>query len=284
MYTYFDLNFRYPDIHRHPIGAEERNYLLDLGILNEVNSAFSFIGLLTEDVLDIMKEDYPAKYKALLAVLRKRELVKQAKAVMQEADEADEEDQTEKVDTCLRDVLVDDAQYFNKRLKASRQNTPSFTCPHSQLSYIPRNKQYIAPRSYTRRGRYPVAVLPGQYTDSVPEYTSEKMYTLPLNTALLNNKAPKEKTPDTVTSVPKNITVKCGQCNNDLGKSENVIKCNKCKWFYHMRCMSISKSMVKTVTDYPWDCSSCKTCSVCDAPDGIFLPLLFHIDKILINN
>jgi hypothetical protein len=224
--------------------------------------------LLTDDVLDIMKEDYPAKYKALLSVLRKRELVKQAKSVMKEADDADEEDQTEKVDNCLRDILVDDAQSFNKRLKACRESKSSYTCPSTQILYVPRNTQHIAPRSYTRRGRYPVAVLPGQYTDSVPEYTSEELYTLPVNTVLMHSKGPKEKAAETVTSVPKNITVKCGQCTNDLGKSENVIKCNKCKWYYHTKCMSISKNMIKPVTRYSWDCPSCKTCSVCDAADG----------------
>ena len=239
-----------------------------MGILNEANSAFSFIGLLTEDVLDVMKEDYPAKYKILLSVLRKRELGRKVQSVMRDADDADEEDQTEKVDNCLRDILVDDAQSFNKRLKANRESKSSYTCSSTQMLYVPRNTQHIAPRSYTRRGRYPVAVLPGQYTDSVPEYTSERMYTLPLNTALMCSKAPVEKAPETVTSVPKNITVKCGQCSNDLGKSENVIKCNKCRYYYHTKCMSISKTMMKTVTRYAWDCSSCKTCSVCDSADG----------------
>ena len=214
-----------------------------------------------------MKEDYPAKYKVLVSLLRKRELARKIKSVIRDADEADESNGP--VCCSLREVLTEDAAAYNKRLRANHGGVGrTYTCANSEQTLIPRNEQFVAPRSYTRRGKYPVAVLPGQYTDNVPHYSSEKLFSLPLNTALIQNTPPVVKPAQTITAVPRNITVTCGQCNSALGKSEHVIKCNRCRSFYHTRCINISKEMLKIITRYSWDCPTCKTCSVCDASDG----------------
>ena len=267
---------RYPDIHRHPIGAEERNYLIDSGLLKE--PSFSYIAILTDEVLDILKEDYPARYKTLLLVLKKRELQRKAELVFREREEADDEITTEHVSSALRDALVDDAHSFNKRLCVNRGG--KYTCPSTRAVFTPRNSHYVAPPSATCRGRYPVALLPGQYTDSVPRLSSEELFTLPLNTALLQNEAPSPQThsepllaevkqTDTTTpAVPKNNVIKCGQCAKELNKSESVIKCCTCRVQYHSNCIEVSKTMMEVVKQYSWECPSCKRCSVCNASDG----------------
>lgn len=283
---------RYPDIHRHSLAAEERNHLVDTGLFTE--PAFHFIAIKTDEVLDILKEDYPTKHRQVLSALRRRDALKQVKLVVKEADEADDDVTTERVSTELRDVLVEDAQSFNKRLCVRRGG--KFTCSSSKIEYLPRNTQYIAPRTATRRGRYPVALLPGQYTDNVPRYTSEEMYTLPINTVLLHNEIPPDTGANTgadtstgtgantatntsvsatntsvsaAVPVPvKPVVARCGQCVKELATTDRVIRCNTCRYQYHTLCISISDTMLKTVSKYSWDCPSCKRCSVCNASDG----------------
>ena len=157
--------------------------LVERGILDETSAGFSYLGLLTEDVLEILKEDFPAEHRALVAVLRTRDLYQRIEGVMDESDLADWQSSGEKVGVALREELVNDASAFNKRLKSARGGRSG---GENQRGWVPRNTTYIAPRSYTRRGRYPVAVLPGQYTDGLPpRYTPEHLFTLPLNTALM---------------------------------------------------------------------------------------------------
>ena len=248
--------------------------LVERGILDETSAGFSYLGILTEDILEILKEDFPSEHRQLVAVLRTRDLYHRIETVMDDSDKADWENGGGQVQEALREELVRDASDFNKRLKSARGR--SYTCPSSERVFVPRNTQYIAPRSYTRRGKYPVAVLPGQYTDGVIRYTSEELFTMPLGTPLMHNEREEEGEEEDVSVVNKTLTpikkpennMSCEHCDSDIAKSEKTVRCNKCKGYYHAKCIGISKAMLKTVSRYPWDCPACKMCDICDKPDG----------------
>ena len=146
---------KYPDIQRRAIMAQERNHLQDLGMVD--NQHLAFFAVSSEDTLAIMEEEYPLKYKALISILQKKELQKSLFRV-QQSNEEDADSEPDSVDTHLRDVLVDDASEFNKKLRTNHgAKKRTFICQNTNRTFTPRNEHYIAPAEFTKRG---IIILP----------------------------------------------------------------------------------------------------------------------------
>ncbi|KAJ1506154.1 hypothetical protein HMI54_005284 [Coelomomyces lativittatus] len=62
----------------------------------------------------------------------------------------------------------------------------------------------------------------------------------------------------------------CVNCHQD----GTHVQCNKCAKSYHFDCLHMPPLTRSSVTTYPWHCSDCKLCTVCDAT-GIEDQLLF---------
>lgn len=51
---------------------EEREFLVDLGVVTETQSNLGLVALSSEDVYQLMYEDYPSKFKEYMSVLEQR--------------------------------------------------------------------------------------------------------------------------------------------------------------------------------------------------------------------
>lgn len=58
--TYFHL---FEDIQRRSLEYEERKYLVEMGYVTETQSNLGLLAVRSDDVLGVMQEEYPAKYK-----------------------------------------------------------------------------------------------------------------------------------------------------------------------------------------------------------------------------
>ncbi|KAK3733941.1 hypothetical protein QZH41_009599 [Actinostola sp. cb2023] len=50
---------------------------------------------------------------------------------------------------------------------------------------------------------------------------------------------------------------------DDVDSMEEMIKCSECGNSSHQTCLKISNEVLSIVKEYPWQCSSCKTCENC---------------------
>lgn len=53
----------YVDIQRRSLDFEERKYLVEMGYVTETQSNLGLLAIKSTDVLAVMQEEYPAKYK-----------------------------------------------------------------------------------------------------------------------------------------------------------------------------------------------------------------------------
>jgi len=253
---------KYPDIHRHQIGAEERIYLTDMGILADQNSSFGYIGILTEDVLDIMQDEYPRRYKDMMKVMKQRELERAMKQVIEDNEKADRE-QDGKMSHALRNELMQENHHFNKKLRTDHgAKGRTYYCSQTRQTLRARNEVYHAPPERTKVGKYPVAVIPGQFTDSCPKFSSEELYSMPLNTVMFQH--PIQRTVEKkIHTAPKHMIVTCQSCRSEVAKTDTVMRCTTCRSYVHSSCINMSQHMMDVASTYAWECTECKKCSVC---------------------
>lgn len=63
---------RYPDIHRRNVEAEERDFLVEMRVVNVTQADLGLTALPSSQVLDIMCNDFYEKYDAYMAVVQDR--------------------------------------------------------------------------------------------------------------------------------------------------------------------------------------------------------------------
>lgn len=72
---YLDLKSfkrRYPQIYRRKVDTEERDFLVEMRVVNETQADLGLTALLSSTVLDIMSTDYYEKYDAYMQVVMER--------------------------------------------------------------------------------------------------------------------------------------------------------------------------------------------------------------------
>ena len=154
---------KYPNLRRHPLDMQERDYLREQGIVSEMACDLGLTAVRSEDALDVMFQDFPDKFEELQDILRIRH-------------EKDIKDQG-KVDYQVPDLdkskmheysrkAAEDAARFNANLNKERREERRYNFDMQTFTLqIPHGRRKIVPAEYTKLGNYPIAVLPGQYTD-----------------------------------------------------------------------------------------------------------------------
>lgn len=65
---------KYPDLPRRMVDMEERNYLMEKGMVSEKMCDLGLTAVLASDVLDIMHNDFYEKYEEYVAFLRQKRI------------------------------------------------------------------------------------------------------------------------------------------------------------------------------------------------------------------
>ena len=193
---YLDINGvrsfqrKYPDMDRRILSMEEREYLLDEGVITEEQSTLGLASLRSDDVCQLMMEEYPAHHQRYLKVFHTREM---ERAIQQKAKER--EDVVSSSSTEMKTVGQDSVRVrqawkrahrqvaeFNARInRERREERRCFYDLQTNILQYPPNR-VAAPQEIAKVGLHPVALFPGQFQDYFDRYTPQQLAMFPLNT------------------------------------------------------------------------------------------------------
>ena len=63
------FNCPFVDVQRRSLEYEERKYLVEMGYVTETQSNLGLLAVRSDDVLAVMQEEYPAKYKVSYVIM-----------------------------------------------------------------------------------------------------------------------------------------------------------------------------------------------------------------------
>ncbi|XP_050308214.1 microtubule-associated protein futsch-like isoform X2 [Anthonomus grandis grandis] len=169
---------KYPNIPRRPVDMQERDYLKENAMVTEAQCDLGLTAVIAQDILDIMYSDFQDKYEEYCRSQREkqaRELAKKQKALSMTVLKPG----FDKLD--LLEQAIQSAASWNQQLNKSRREERR---THMDLQtftiHYPKSKMKVV--NTPKIGHYPVALVPGQFTDYYHEYTPTELNNLPLNT------------------------------------------------------------------------------------------------------
>ncbi|XP_019883555.2 uncharacterized protein LOC105252781 isoform X2 [Camponotus floridanus] len=179
---------KYPDLKRRVVDMEERNYLRENGLVSEAMCDMGLTAVCSSEVLDVMCSDFPDQYEEY----RKHMREKQVKEHSKKQKELTAATNAEKNRIDLAEMAVQSAFAWNSNLnKARKENRKCCLDLQTFTIHVPKKQQKID--SEHKVGHYPVALIPGQYTDYYREYTPAELRYYPLNTVLYGPTRPNER-------------------------------------------------------------------------------------------
>lgn len=183
---------KYPDFIRRPCDVEERRFLKDSGlILEEPHMELGMTALRSDDVMELMAKEYPAKYCEYLSVLDTRHQEDYAVNVSKGYSTVCVE--KSKMGDFIKKAIKSVTQY-NQTLNSERREERSACMDlqtyttHYPIGLGNENKQLLrnTSKGLVRKstGKHPVSLVSGQYQDWYIKYTADELKYLPLNTVL----------------------------------------------------------------------------------------------------
>ncbi|XP_068967900.1 titin homolog isoform X6 [Bombus flavifrons] len=179
---------KYPDLKRRVVDMEERNYLRENGLVSEAMCDMGLTAICSSEVLDVMCSDFPDQYEEYRKHMREKQVKEHSKKQKELTAAANAE--KNRID--LAEMAVQSALSWNISLnKARRENRKCSLDLQTFTIHVPKKQQEV--ESERRIGHYPVALIPGQYTDYYREYTPAELRYYPLNTVLYGPMRPNER-------------------------------------------------------------------------------------------
>ncbi|XP_015413878.1 PREDICTED: PHD finger protein 10 isoform X7 [Myotis davidii] len=285
---------KYPDLERRDLSHKEKLYLRELNVITETQCTLGLTALRSDEVIDLMIKEYPAKHAEYSVILQEKER-------QRIADHYREYSQTQQQDAQRVEAgrvpeyvrkAAEKAAEFNSSLNRERVAARrAYFDLQTHVIQVPQGKYKVLPTEQIKVSSYPVALIPGQFQEYYKRYSPDELRYLPLNTALyeppLDPELPAldsdgdsddaedgrgdEKRRNKGTS-PKAIpNALCGIClkgkeSNKKGKAEPLIHCSQCENSGHPSCLDMTMELVSMIKTYPWQCMECKTCIVCGQP------------------
>uniref|UniRef100_A0A182N4W4 PHD-type domain-containing protein n=1 Tax=Anopheles dirus TaxID=7168 RepID=A0A182N4W4_9DIPT len=186
---------KYPDLMRRPVDMEERNFILEQGLASEKMCDLGLTAVYASEILDIMCTDYPEKYEEYTRYTREKHFRELSNRQRQ---------QQEAISAVVAAAPVDRAQLqkekamesaaswncsFNKERRDSRRACMDL---QTYVVQVPKRQQLLAhqedgaQKSTSQHSNYPVALVPGQFSEYYTTFTPEELACYPINTILLD--------------------------------------------------------------------------------------------------
>ncbi|XP_031788762.1 uncharacterized protein LOC100116660 isoform X2 [Nasonia vitripennis] len=179
---------KYPDLKRRMVDMEERNFLRENGLVSESMCDMGLTAVSSSEVLDIMCSDFPEQYEEYRKHMREKAAKEHSKKQKELSAAANAE--RNRID--LAEMAMQSALNWNLGLnKARRENRRCSLDLQTFTVHMPKRAIKFDPSK--RGSHYPVALIPGQYTDYYREYTPAELRYYPLNTVLYGPMRPNER-------------------------------------------------------------------------------------------
>ncbi|KAK2531472.1 Phf10 [Columba guinea] len=285
---------KYPDLERRDLSHKEKLYLRELNVITETQCTLGLTALRSDEVIDLMIKEYPAKHAEYSVILQEKErqrITDHYKEYSQMQQQNTQKVEASKVPEYIKKAAKKAAE-FNSNLNRERmEERRAYFDLQTHIIQVPQGKYKILPTERTKVSPYPVALIPGQFQEYYKRYSPDELRYLPLNTALyeppLDPELPaldsdgdsddaeegrgdeKRKTKGNSPKVIPNAI--CGIClkgkeSNKKGKPEALIHCSQCDNSGHPSCLDMTPELVAMIKTYPWQCMECKTCIICGQP------------------
>uniref|UniRef100_A0A0K2UQH7 Nucleolar protein 12 n=1 Tax=Lepeophtheirus salmonis TaxID=72036 RepID=A0A0K2UQH7_LEPSM len=171
---------KYPDVTRRKIDFEERDFLVEMKIVSEMQADLGLTAITSSEVLDIMSRDFYDKYDEYMNVIseRKDRNIKQTSYNTVTVEKHHLADFVEKA--------VQSTAEWNKNMNKERfENRKAYFDLQTFSIHYPMNnrgRMKVIPKP--KLGHYPISIIPGQFTDYFRKYTSSQLKYMPLNSTL----------------------------------------------------------------------------------------------------
>ncbi|XP_057328108.1 uncharacterized protein LOC130669318 isoform X2 [Microplitis mediator] len=179
---------KYPDLKRRMVDMEERNYLRENLLVNEAMCDMGLTAICSSEVLDIMCSDFPDQYEEYRKHMREKQIKEHSKKQKELTAAANAE--KNRID--LAEMAVQSALSWNVNFNKARNESRRCSLDLQTFTiHVPTKQPKINDES--KSSHYPVALIPGQYTDYYKEYTPAELRYYPLNTVLYGPMRPNER-------------------------------------------------------------------------------------------
>ena len=164
---------KYPDCPRRKVPPEERDFLIEMNIVNMTQADLGLTAIPSAHVLDIMCDEFYDKYEEYMAIVDSRKM----------RNVHNYNYSTGSGNVNIKEA-VKAAAKFNKKFNKDRktQRAAYFDLQTFRCHYPRNNKGKGAVVARPAPGNYPVAMIPGQFVDHYKSYTSRQLHLFPLNT------------------------------------------------------------------------------------------------------
>ncbi|XP_043492422.1 uncharacterized protein LOC122517880 isoform X2 [Polistes fuscatus] len=179
---------KYPDLKRRMVDMEERNYLRENGLVSEAMCDMGLTAVCSSEVLDIMCSDFPDQYEEYRKHMREKQVKEHSKKQKELTAAANAE--RNRID--LAEMAIQSALSWNISLNKSRKENRKCSLDLQTFTiHVPKKHHKLD--TDRKISHYPVALIPGQYTDYYREYTPAELRYYPLNTVLYGPMRPNER-------------------------------------------------------------------------------------------
>lgn len=173
-----DLEEKYPELERHILAEEEKEYLKEKGAVNDESQ--DLVAFKTEDVCQLMIDSFPKKFQEYIRVTHNKE----RQRLIKKTEEEKKALETRKVANYIKRAIKDAAEFNAQLAQQRREERCSYFDMQTQIIHVPVNKTTRLPKHCTKPSLYPVSLLPGQFQEYYKRYTPEELKNFPLGTVL----------------------------------------------------------------------------------------------------
>ncbi|VTJ86538.1 Hypothetical predicted protein [Marmota monax] len=178
---------KYPDLERRDLSHKEKLYLRELNVITETQCTLGLTALRSDEVIDLMIKEYPAKHAEYSVILQEKErqrITDHYKEYSQMQQQNTQKVEASKVPEYIKKAAKKAAE-FNSNLNRERmEERRAYFDLQTHVIQVPQGKYRVLPTERTKVSSYPVALIPGQFQEYYKRYSPDELRYLPLNTAL----------------------------------------------------------------------------------------------------
>ncbi|XP_054136517.1 PHD finger protein 10 isoform X4 [Melozone crissalis] len=178
---------KYPDLERRDLSHKEKLYLRELNVITETQCTLGLTALRSDEVIDLMIKEYPAKHAEYSVILQEKErqrITDHYKEYSQMQQQNTQKVEASKVPEYIKKAAKKAAE-FNSNLNRERmEERRAYFDLQTHIIQVPQGKYKVLPTERTKVSPYPVALIPGQFQEYYKRYSPDELRYLPLNTAL----------------------------------------------------------------------------------------------------
>ncbi|XP_054578579.1 PHD finger protein 10 isoform X2 [Eptesicus fuscus] len=176
---------KYPE--RRDLSHKEKLYLRELNVITETQCTLGLTALRSDEVIDLMIKEYPAKHAEYSVILQEKErqrITDHYKEYSQMQQQNTQKVEASKVPEYIKKAARKAAE-FNSSLNRERtEERRAYFDLQTHVIQVPQGKYKVLPTERTKVSSYPVALIPGQFQEYYKRYSPDELRYLPLNTAL----------------------------------------------------------------------------------------------------